>query len=74
MGESRFLNDWAKGAVLTVRRKNVLRALQLRLQDPLPSDLVERINRCKKMSDLERWFDLSQTTNTLAEFRASAGI
>jgi hypothetical protein len=72
--ESKFLSDWANQAALKARRRNLLRALQLRLQDPLPPDLIERINRSKKMADLERWFDLSQTTSTLAEFRAGAGI
>jgi hypothetical protein len=72
--ESKFLTDWATQAELKTLRKGLLRALQLRVQDPLPADLVERINRCKKMRDLERWFDLSLTANTLAEFRAGAGI
>ncbi len=80
--ESKFLADWEKKGMekgmekgmakgeLMAKRKAVLRFLQLRFQNPLSPDLVEAVNTCEDMNDLERWIDLSATTNSLAEFRA----
>jgi hypothetical protein len=76
--ESKFLADWTKQAVkeavLKERQKTLVRALQIRLQNPLPRDLVSALNSCEDMTELDRWFDLSQTATTLAEFRANAGV
>jgi hypothetical protein len=44
------------------------------LQNLLPADLVDTITEDDDPEQLDRWFDLSQTANTLAEFRANAGI
>jgi hypothetical protein len=76
--ESRFLAGWEKRGMdkgeLKRQRKALLRALQLRLQNPLPTDLVSVVNASEDLDELERWFDLSQTANTLAEFRAQANV
>jgi hypothetical protein len=74
MGESKFLNDWANRAVLQARRKDLLRILQLRSRQLLPADLVEAVNGCDDQHELDRWFELTVTTNSLAEFRAGAGV
>lgn len=72
--ESKFLKDWADQAALRSLRKTLLRLLQSRLQNPLPLDLLDAINDCEDQSELDRWIDLSVVANTLAEFRANAGI
>jgi hypothetical protein len=76
--ESKFLAGWEKQGMnkgeLKARRKDVLRAVQLRLQNPVLIDLVNAINASDDLEELERWFDLSLTANTIAEFRANAGI
>ncbi len=70
--ESKFLADWEKKGMakgiekgeLMAKRMAVLRALQLRLQNPLPADLVNAVNASDDLNELERWFDLSQTVDT----------
>lgn len=74
MRDSTFIAGWMKEGTLEARRKDLLRALQLRLQNPVPVELIEAVNSCADLDELERWFDLSQTANTLAEFRADAGV
>lgn len=74
MKDSKFIAGWIKQGRLKVWRQYTLRALQLRLQNPLPAELVNTVNGCTNLVKLERWFDFSQTATTLAEFRANAGI
>ena len=72
--ESKFLAGWEKQGIVKARREDVLRALQLRLQNPLPMDFVNAVNSCEDLTELQRWFDLSQTATNLTEFRANAGV
>jgi hypothetical protein len=72
--DSTLIASWIKDGELKAQRKTLLRLLQLRLQTTLPHDLVETVNDCEDMNDLERWIDLSATANSLTEFRANAGI
>ena len=72
--DSEFLTGVRNEAVSKNTKGKLLRALQLRLQNRLPRDLVAAVNESENMEQLESWFDLSQTANSLAEFRTSAGI
>jgi hypothetical protein len=72
--ESKFLADWANQAVLKEKRNTLLSALQIRLQNPLPPDLINTITECDDPEQLNSWFHEAITANSLAEFRAHAGV
>lgn len=72
--DSTFIAGWLKEGELKGRRRALLQVLQTRLQNPLPSGLVDAVNDCEDSSELERWTSLSATAHTLAEFRATAGV
>jgi hypothetical protein len=57
-------------AIIETRRWSVLRALQLRFCPEVPADLAEAINKLTDPDELWRWFEASQTADSLASFRA----
>ncbi len=66
--DSTFIAGWLKEGELKAQRKTLLRLLQLRWQNPIPSDLVETVNGCEDLDDLGRWIDQYATANTSRSF------
>jgi hypothetical protein len=60
----------AKGQLET-KRATVLRAVQVRLQSPVPADLVARVEAMTSLEELDRWFDAALTAASLDDFRAA---
>jgi hypothetical protein len=75
MRQSQQVLEWQEEARHETRieraRRYILRALQKRFQGPVPADLTERIESLTDLDELDRWFDASQTADSLAAFRAA---
>lgn len=56
-----------------VLREQIQRALELRFRTAVPADLVTALTAVTDLGELFRWFDASQTANSLDEFRAAVG-
>lgn len=56
-----------------VLREKVQRALELRFRTSVPADLAAGLAAITELDELSRWFDASQTANSLDEFRAAVG-
>jgi hypothetical protein len=77
MQECEIVSEWQEQAraeeAIARTRANLLRALQLRFQTPLPADLAAAIAALNDLEEVSRWFDASQTADSLAAFRAAVG-
>jgi hypothetical protein len=55
-------------------RSVVLRALELRTHAPVPPDLAEAVAGLNDLDELARWFEATQTAESLDAFRAAVGL
>jgi hypothetical protein len=53
------------------KRDDLIRALQVRFQSPLPADLTATLSEEKDLETLSRWFDLALTAASLEAFQAA---
>ena len=56
---------------LEYARASLLRALQLRFRVQVPADLARAIEQVTSLDEMSRWFDASQTADSLEAFRAA---
>jgi hypothetical protein len=56
---------------LEYARASLLRALQLRFRVQVPADLTRAIEQITSLDEMSRWFDASQTADSLEAFRAA---
>lgn len=74
MLRSQIVEEWRQeGRVegrVEEKRADVLRALQLRLANPVPADIAAPIEQQPDLEVLSRWFDLALTADSLETFRA----
>lgn len=69
--ESQQVLEWKAEGELKDRRAALLRLLEKRCKEPVPSDLVAAIEATQDMDLLWRWFDVAAEVNTFDDFRAA---
>jgi hypothetical protein len=72
--ESQYILGWlrdgeAKGKLLKSRAV-ILKAIQLRLADPVPEDIRLAVEGTNDLTILEQWFDATQLATDIADVRA----
>ena len=85
MWQSQVIKEWkdagraeghaeggAEGTLRTLRR-DVLKALRVRLQIEVPPDLAQAIERIADVEVLNRWFEAALNASTLEGFREVVG-
>ena len=55
-------------------RRVVLRALELRYRGPVPEDVAAAVAGLGDVDELSRWFDATQTTDSVDAFRAAVAL
>jgi hypothetical protein len=73
MRESQYIKRWQKvgeerGALHT-KREDLLEAVKLRLQNPVPDPIRLAIEGTNDLTTLDRWFKAALTSNGITEFR-----
>jgi hypothetical protein len=56
------------------QQANLLRLLQVRTKQEVPADLADKIRATADQTQLERWFDVAATIDTLDAFRQQTGL
>jgi hypothetical protein len=78
MKESQVIKGWMKEGeligVLKTGRANLLMVLGARFPDPVPESVRVAIEEANDPTTLDRWFHLSLTANSLAEFCAAMPV
>jgi hypothetical protein len=73
MRESQYIKSWERvgeqRAQLSTKRANLLRAIELRLEDPVPESIRLAVEGTNDMSKLETWYEAALTVATIAELR-----
>jgi hypothetical protein len=73
MRESQYIKSWERvgeqRAELRTQRANLLKAVKLRLEDPVPEPIRLAIEGTNDLSKLETWYDAALTVDTIAELR-----
>jgi hypothetical protein len=64
-------NEARREADLARLRKDVLRALEIRMRGPVPADLAAAVGELNNLDELSRWFDAALTAANCEEFRAA---
>jgi hypothetical protein len=62
--------EWQTEGEVRRARVDVLRALQIRFQDPVPTDLVALIESLTDLDELSRWHETALKAESLGAFRA----
>jgi hypothetical protein len=68
---SETVMGWEAEGELKAMRKTLLRALELRFQEHVPTTLVRTIKKMADQDQLSRWFDAAVTADSLEDFRAA---
>ena len=71
MTECSIVNEWQDEARMETGMEHVRRAIRLRFGTPMPADLEDQLVAIKSKTELNRWFDASQTAPSLDAFRAA---
>ena len=71
MQESPQVLEWQAAASRETRAEDVRRAIRFRFGVPMPADLERQLAALKGETDLDRWFEASQTSSSLEAFRAA---
>src|SRR5262249_12120814 len=73
MRESQYIKSWERvgeeRAELRTQRANLLKAVKLRLEDPVSESIRVAIEGTNDMSKLEAWYDVALTVENIAELR-----
>ncbi len=73
MRESQYIKSWEKvgeeRAELRTKRADLLKAVELRLQDPVPEAIRLAIEGTNDVARLESWFAAALTAQTIADLR-----
>jgi hypothetical protein len=75
MKESQYIRGWLnegkKEGIVEARRADLLKVLQLRLNDPIPDEVFLAVEGTNDPHTLDRWLGAAVQAGTWAEFRAS---
>jgi hypothetical protein len=71
MRESPQVLEWQLEARLERGKDDVKRAVRLRFGTTMPADLADQLTSLQSITELDRWFDASQTAPSLDTFRAA---
>jgi hypothetical protein len=69
--ESKIVKEWQEQARKVTKREDVLRLLQVRFTQPLPTEVTTAIEQQNDLDVLSTWFDLAATSGTVEQFRAA---
>ena len=73
MRELQYIKSWERvgeeRAELRTKRADLLKAVKLRLQDPVSESIRMAIEGTNDLSILEAWYDAALTVETIADLR-----
>ena len=78
MRESEYINRWRNEGidlgVLRTRREDLLDAVKLRLEDPVPETIRLAIQGTNDLDTLIRWYRAALTLDSIADFRKAMNL
>jgi hypothetical protein len=78
MRESQYIKSWERvgeeRGELHKQRANLLKAIKLRLEDPVPESIRLAVEGTNDMSKLETWYEAALTVATIAELRKAMKV
>lgn len=78
MSESQYIKTFVlrgrEEGVVIARRSDLLKAVRLRLQDPVPEPIRLAVEGTNDPDTLDRWFEVAITAGSLAELRSAMKV
>jgi hypothetical protein len=78
MRESQYIKSWERvgeeRGELRTKRADLLKAVQLRLEDPVSESIRMAVEGTNDLSKLETWYDAALTAESIAELRKATKL